>query len=250
MKTGDIIQLGEHRLAIGDSTDKDLVARLMNGQKARMICTDPPYGVDYVASKKDLVKIGKEDSVDIANDGFQSDEQYVDFTYAWLKAIAPHMESYNSYYIFNSDLMYSALREGILKAGFYYSQMLIWVKNTVVIGRKDYLPQHELIAYGWFKRHKFLRSKGKSVIFHAKPAKSKLHPTMKPVGLLRKLIENSSSLREIVYEPFCGSGSTLIACDHLGRVCYGVEMDIDYVKTIVARWEKLHEKENLKAKVL
>lgn len=239
MKLGDIIQMGEHRLAIGDSTDKELVARLMNGKKARLICTDPPYGVDYVAGKKDFVKLGKEDSVDIANDEFQSDEQYVEFTYNWMKAVAPHMESYNAYYIFNSDLMYCALREGILKAGFYYSQMIIWLKNTVVIGRKDYLPQHELIAYGWLKRYKFERSKGKSVIFHAKPAKSKLHPTMKPVGLLRKLIENSTKPREIVYEPFAGSGSTFIACNHLNRVCYGIEMNIEYAHTIVARWEKL-----------
>ena len=239
MKTGDIIQMGVHRLAIGDSTDKDLVHKLMDGKKARMICTDPPYGVDYVAGKKDFVKLGKADSVDIENDGFQTDDQYVAFTYDWMKAIAPHMDSYNSYYIFNSDLMYCALREGIIKAGFNYSQMIIWLKNTVVIGRKDYLPQHELIAYGWFKRHKFERSKGKSVIFHAKPAKSKLHPTMKPVGLLRKLIENSSKPREIVYEPFAGSGSTFIACEHLKRACYGVEMSTDYAKTIVARWEKL-----------
>jgi len=239
MKTGDIIQMGVHRLAIGDSTDKELVNKLMDGKKARMICTDPPYDVDYVAGKKDFVKLGKADSVDIENDGFQTDDEYVLFTYNWMKAIAPHMDSYNSYYIFNSDLMYCALREGILKAGFNYSQMIIWLKNTVVIGRKDYLPQHELIAYGWFKRHKFERSKGKSVIFHAKPAKSKLHPTMKPVGLLRKLIENSSKPREIVYEPFAGSGSTFIACDHLKRACYGVEMSTDYAKTIVARWEKL-----------
>lgn len=231
--------MGVHRLAIGDSTDKDLVHKLMDGKKARMICTDPPYGVDYVAGKKDFVKLGKADSVDIENDGFQTDDQYVAFTYDWMKAIAPHMDSYNSYYIFNSDLMYCALREGIIKAGFNYSQMIIWLKNTVVIGRKDYLPQHELIAYGWFKRHKFERSKGKSVIFHAKPAKSKLHPTMKPVGLLRKLIENSSKPREIVYEPFAGSGSTFIACEHLKRACYGVEMSTDYAKTIVARWEKL-----------
>lgn len=231
--------MGVHRLAIGDSTDKELVHKLMDGKKARIICTDPPYGVDYVAGKKDFVKLGKADSIDIENDGFQTDDQYVAFTYDWMKAIAPHMDSYNSYYIFNSDLMYCALREGIIKAGFNYSQMIIWVKNTVVIGRKDYLPQHELIAYGWFKRHKFERSKGKSVIFHAKPAKSKLHPTMKPVGLLRKLIENSSKPREIVYEPFAGSGSTYIACEHLKRACYGVEMSLDYAKTIVARWEKL-----------
>ena len=239
MKTGDIIQMGVHRLAIGDSTDKELVNKLMDGKKARMICTDPPYDVDYVAGKKDFVKLGKADSVDIENDGFQTDDEYVLFTYNWMKAIAPHMDSYNSYYIFNNNMMYCALREGILKAGFNYSQMIIWLKNTVVIGRKDYLPQHELIAYGWFKRHKFERSKGKSVIFHAKPAKSKLHPTMKPVGLLRKLIENSSKPREIVYEPFAGSGSTFIACDHLKRACYGVEMSTDYAKTIVARWEKL-----------
>jgi len=239
MKAGDIYQLGEHRLAIGDSTDRDLVDKLMGEEKARLICTDPPYGVDYVASKKDLVQIGKQDSVDIANDGYQSDDEYVMFTQAWLKVIKPHLASYNSFYIFNSDLMYSALREGIIKTGFYYSQMIIWLKNTIVMGRKDYLPQHELIAYGWFKRHKFERSKGKSVMAYPKPAKSKLHPTMKPVGLLRQLIQNSTKKGEIVYEPFTGSGSTLIACEHLKRKCYGIEMNIDYVKTIIARWEKL-----------
>lgn len=240
MKTGDIIQMGVHRLAIGDSTDKDLVHKLMDGKKARMICTDPPYGVDYATKDSQEYRKIKSDWDEINSDGLQTEEKYSSaFTYDWMKAIAPHMDSYNSYYIFNSDLMYCALREGILKAGFNYSQMIIWLKNTVVIGRKDYLPQHELIAYGWFKRHKFERSKGKSVIFHAKPAKSKLHPTMKPVGLLRKLIENSSKPREIVYEPFAGSGSTFIACEHLKRACYGVEMSLDYAKTIVARWEKL-----------
>lgn len=149
------------------------------------------------------------------------------------------MDSYNAYYIFNSDLMYCALRSGILKAGYYYSQMLIWVKNSVVVGRKDYLPQHELVAYGWFKRHKFERSKGKSILFYPRPSKSKLDPTMKPVGLLRKLIENSTKKGELVYEPFMGSGSTLIACEHLRRKCYGVEMSLEYAKTIIARWEKL-----------
>lgn len=239
MKAGEIYQLGEHRLAIGDSTDKELVKRLMGDEKVRLICTDPPYGVDYVAGKKDFVKLGKEDSVDIAGDEFQTDDDYSDFTYRWLSAVKPYMDSYNAYYIFNSDLMYCALRDGIIKAGYYYSQMIIWVKNTVVIERKDYLPQHELIAYGWHKRHKFERSKGKSIIPYPKPAKSKLHPTMKPVGLLRKLIENSTKPREVVYEPFMGSGSTLIACDHLRRKCYGVEMNIEYAKTIMARYEKL-----------
>lgn len=247
MKQGDIYQLGKHRIAIGDSTDTELVIRLMASSKARLICTDPPYGVDYVSSKKEFnAGLGKKDSVDIANDGYQSDETYSLFTKNWLKVIQPHLESYNAFYIFNSDLMYSSLRDGIIKAGYYYSQMIIWVKNTIVMGRKDYLPQHELIAYGWNKRHKFERTKGKSVIFHDKPARSKLHPTQKPVGLMRKLIENSTKPREIVYDPFLGSGSTLLACDHLNRYCYGIDMNIDYAKTVISRWEKLTGKKATK----
>lgn len=239
MKTGEIYQLGAHRLAIGDCTNKELVDKLFSGDKARLICTDPPYGVDYVASKKGIAKLGKDDSVDIANDEFQTDEQYTEFTKDWMKPVIEHLTSYNAFYIFNADLMYCALRKGIVDGGFYYSQQIIWVKNTVVIGRKDFLPMHEVIAYGWYKRHKMERGKSKSVLFHPMPAKSKLHPTMKPVGLIRQLIENSTKLHEIVYDPFLGSGSTLIASEHLNRKCYGLEMDMDYAKTIVARWEKL-----------
>ena len=125
------------------------------------------------------------------------------------------------------------------EAGYYYSQMIIWVKNTVVLGRKDYLPMHELIAYGWMGRHKMERSKAKSVLFHPKPARSKLHPTQKPIGLLRKLIPNSTKINEWIYDPFLGSGSTLIACEHLGRRCLGTEIDEQYCDIIIRRWEKL-----------
>jgi len=124
-------------------------------------------------------------------------------------------------------------------AGFYYSQMIIWIKNTSVLGRKDYMPQHELIAYGWHGRHKMERSKDKSVIFYPKPHRSSLHPTMKPVGLLRKLILNSTKMGETVYDPFGGSGSTLIACEHLGRKCIMVELDPMHCSTIIKRWETL-----------
>ncbi len=117
--------------------------------------------------------------------------------------------------------------------------MIIWLKNTVVLGRKDYLPMFELIAYGWFGRHKMERSKAKSVIFHPKPSRSKLHPTQKPIGLLRKLIPNSTKIGEYVYDPFLGSGSTIIACEHLGRRCIGIDLDPAYVSTAIARFEKL-----------
>jgi DNA modification methylase len=127
-------------------------------------------------------------------------------------------------------------------AGFYYSQGLIWVKNTSVLGRKDYLLMHELIAYGWFGRHKMERSKAKSVLVHPKPSASRLHPTQKPVGLIRKLIPNSTKINEYIYDPFLGSGSTLIACEHLGRRCIGIDLDPSYVATTIDRWEKLTSK--------
>jgi site-specific DNA-methyltransferase (adenine-specific) len=234
---GDIFKLGDHRLMCGNSTDSKAVQQLMADDKVRSIVTDPPYGVDYVASKKDFT--GGSEHKDIENDEFQSGDQYQLFTRDWLKAITPNLESYNTAHIFNSDLMYFDLRKGMEMAGFYYSQMIIWVKNSVVVGRKDYLPKHELIAYGWFGRHKFERNKGKSVIFHAKPTKSQLHPTMKPVGLLRKLVLDVTKMGEGVYDPFAGSGSTLIACEHTKRKAYLMEMDTEYVKTIIARWEKL-----------
>jgi site-specific DNA-methyltransferase (adenine-specific) len=204
-----------------------------------MILTDPPYGVAYVENKKDFNKLGMKDTRAIIGDQLQGDGEYTMFTKTWLDAITPYMDSYNSAYIFNSDAMYPALREGMEQSGLYYSQGLIWIKNSVVVGRKDYLPQHELIAYGWYGRHKFERAKAKSIILYPKPSRSKLHPTMKPVGLLRRLIPNSTKLGEWVYDAFGGSGSTLIACEHMQRRCLMVEMDPQYVETILARWEKL-----------
>jgi len=138
--------------------------------------------------------------------------------------------------------MLCALRQGMKSAGIYYSQMIIWIKNTVVLGRKDYLCQHEIIAYGWHGRHKQERGKARSVMFYPKPHKSALHPTMKPVGLLRQLILNSTKKGDTVYDPYGGSGSTLIACEHTGRRCAMIEIDPKYVGTIISRWEKLTNK--------
>lgn len=244
IQPGEIWKLGDHVLACSSSTEEKTVAELMkHAGKVRMILTDPPYGVAYVEGKKDFSKLGKENVKVIMNDHLQTEEEYALFTQAWLDAVKPFLDTYNAAYIFNSDLMFRALRNGIDQAGFYYSQMLIWVKNSVVVGRKDYLPMHEVAAYCWHGRHKMNRPKSKSVIFHPKPSASKLHPTMKPVGLLRKIIPNNTRAGEWVYDPFGGSGSTLIACEHLGRKCAMVELDPGYCQTIIERWETLTGKQ-------
>lgn len=247
IKQGDIYQLGDHILACGNSGDHHFVKKVVEGRKIRAILTDPPYGVAYVENKKGVSDLGvKGGAKPIMGDQIQTEEEYRAFTTNWLLAVAPFLADYNAYYIFNADSMFPALREGIRRAEFYYSQLIIWVKNTVVVGRKDYLPMHELIAYGWYGRHKMERSKAKSVLFHPKPARSRLHPTQKPVGLLRKLIPNSTKVGEWIYDPFCGSGSTLIACEQLGRRCIGIELEPSYCQIIIDRWEKLNGSKAIK----
>jgi DNA modification methylase len=235
---GDIWKIGEHIIACGDSLDPVFIGKVVGDKKIRAIVCDPPYAVAYVEGKKDFNKLGT-DTTTIVGDQLQTDEQYSLFTRAWLEATKPHLEPYNACYIFNSDAMYPALRQGMKDAGFYHSQMLVWIKNNVVMGRKDYLPMFELIAYGWCGKHKMERSKAKSVLFHPKPAASKLHPTQKPVGLLRKLIPNSTRINEYVLDSFLGSGSTAVACEHLGRRCIGIDIEPANVSTALARMEKL-----------
>jgi site-specific DNA-methyltransferase (adenine-specific) len=239
VQQGDIWKLGNHVIGCGNSLDSTFVDKVIGDKKIRAIISDPPYGVAYVEGKKGLNKLGLNADKVIIGDQLQTDDEYILFTRTWLGLAAPHLGSYNACYIFNSDLMYPALRAGMKDAGFYYSQMIIWIKNHVVLGRKDYLPMFELIGYGWFGRHKMERTKAKSVIFYPKPVRSKLHPTQKPVGLLRKLIPNSTRIHEYVYDPFLGSGSTAVACEHLGRRCIGIDLDPGYVSTAITRMEKL-----------
>lgn len=239
IKTGDIIQLGKHRLYCGDATS---VPEKLFDTKIRMICADPPYGVAYVENKehfKETIGAALSCPQIIQGDQLQTDEEYAQFVNDWLKQVKPYMDSYNTSFIFNSDLMICALRTGMKAAGWYYSQMIIWVKNTIVVGRKDYHPQHELIAYGWTGRHKMERSRDRSIILYPKPHKNELHPTMKPVGLLRRLILNSTKIGDTVYDPFGGRGSTLIACEHTYRKCIMIEMDPKYCEIIIKRWEIL-----------
>lgn len=233
IKEGDVIKLGDHILICGNSVDVDLTPY----SKINLILTDPPYGIDYVASKEELYEVSKRK--DIINDQFVDDYEYGEFTKHWLHPALQRLTKKNSIYIFNCDKMIFALREACLDLGMKVAQMIVWVKDKPVIGRLDYLPQHELILYGWKGTHDFKRGKDKSVVFHPKPQKSKLHPTMKPIGLLRRLILNSTDVGDTVYDPFGGSGSTLIACEHTKRKCIMVEMDPEYCQTIIARWLKL-----------
>lgn len=246
IKTGDIFILGDHRLLVGDATDKKNIKELVGKDKVRLIACDPPYGISYVESKAGFKqKIAK--PKEIVGDQFQSDLEYRLFTKEWLEAIVPHLERKNSAYIFNCDKMIFALKDGMVDAGLYFSQLLVWIKNQAVVGRKDYLPQHELIAYGWHGTHLFPKSKDKSVIFCPKPSKSKSHPTQKPLSLMRRLILNSTIIGDFVYDPFGGSGSTLLASEQTKRKCLMIEQDIEYYETIIQRFEKLT---NLKVKKL
>lgn len=237
IKPGDIFQLGSHRLACGDAVDSELVKKLVGEDTIDLILTDPPYGVLYTQAKAGFskVKVNKE----IINDDITSEFDYAVFTKNWLVAITPHLSKKDAIYIFNSDKMLFALRDGMEQAGVNFSQLLIWIKNHAVVGRKDYLPMHELIAYGWHGTHLFHKSKDKSVLFYPKPSKSSLHPTTKPVPLLRHLILNSSKIGSVVYDCFGGSGSTLIAAEQTRRKCLMIELDPDYCQTIITRFEKL-----------
>jgi site-specific DNA-methyltransferase (adenine-specific) len=236
IKYGDTIRLGDHVLYCGDAKEVDL-GRLLEGRTIDCLACDPPYSVDYAASKRGIGKIAKDK--DIENDGFMTDAEYAAFTAAWLAPALPHLSAKNSIYVFNSDKMIFALRQAFLDLGLKVAQLIIWVKSQPILGRLDYLPQHELILYGWKGTHEWRRGKDKSVMFVPKPSRSVLHPTMKPVSLMRRIILNGTKVGGVVYDPFGGSGTSLIACEHTKRRCIMVEMDPEYCETIVKRWEKL-----------
>ncbi len=237
IKQGDIFKLGNHYLGCGDSRDKEFVKKVIGEHKIKAVICDVPYGIAVTESKQNFRTLLKDKVV--ANDHIQSDKEYAIFTQDWIEAITPHLERKNAFYIFNCDRMIFALREGMLNAGCKFGQLLIWVKTHAVIGRMDYAPQHELIAYGWHGVHEFLKSKDKSVIVHPKPNRSPFHPTTKPISLIRHLVLNSTRIGDVVFDGFLGSGTTILACEQIKRVCIGIELDIEYVRTAVSRFENL-----------
>lgn len=242
-KPRDIYQLGEHRLMCGDSTKSEEVETLMDGNSAVIFITDPPYGVSYARKNEYLNTIGPANRIQtpIEGDSGTIEESGAIWFAAYKNAIA-NSDERASFYIFSpqgADLMMMMMMMMIDKAGWTLKHMLVWVKNNHVLGRCDYHYKHEPIFYGWNKRHDFYGgSSCFSVLELPKPLRNDLHPTMKPVELLEKLISNSSLKGATVLDLFGGSGSTLIAAEKTNRKCFMMELDPHYCDIIVARWEK------------
>lgn len=246
-KKGDIWKLGDHRLMCGDSTDSGSVALLMDGEKADMVFTDPPYGVSYAEKNEYLNAIsrGNRIQIPIENDHASPSEMF-DFWKGVFGIIGEFTKECMAYYITALQggelllLLLQAIQESETLA---LKHMLIWNKNNHVLGRCDYNYKHEPIIYGWKKKgtHHFVGgSKFKTSVWDIpKPLKSDLHPTMKPVELVSACLLDNSVEGQSVLDLFGGSGTTLIAAEQLNRRCYMMELDPHYCDVIIARWEKL-----------
>jgi len=239
-KPGDLWLLGRHRLLCGDSTDQTVIAKLMENQLADMIFTDPPYNVDYEGKTKEKLKI--------VNDSM-GDEDFRSFLTSAFKNMAQKSKEGAPIYVCHADSEGLNFRAAFKEAGWDLKQCIIWVKQHFVMGRQDYQWQHESILYGWKPgaAHKFYGDRKQTTVWQIdRPMASREHPTMKPVPLCAKAIENSSKAGDIVLDLFGGSGSTLIACEQLNRTCYMMELDPIYCDVIIKRWENFTGKKAVK----
>lgn len=262
---GDVWLLGKHRLMCGDSTKGADVAKLMGGEQAHLLLTDPPYNVDYQGGTKDKMKIANDNMDDVA---------FVAFLTAAFNCAIQAMRSGAAFYVWHADSKGFEFRTALKEVGLTLRETLIWVKNALVLGRQDYQWRHEPCLYGWkdgaahyfvddrsqstviedagvdyrkLKKDELLKlvlqltdvSVPNTVIYEDKPTKNDIHPTMKPVKLMARLIKNSTQQEQLVLDLFGGSGSTLIACEQINRKCFTMEYDPKYCDAILDRWEKL-----------
>lgn len=256
IKPGEVWQLGEHRLMCGDSTKAEDVKKLMGGELADLLLTDPPYNVDYEGCTKDKLKIEGDNMDEITQIDFLQDA----FVNAW-NAMKPGA----AYYCWYASMTQKAFHIALENSGLKPHQLLIWVKNGMVLGRQDYQWRHEPCFYGWKEggphyfidvrsfttvsddTEKLTREKAieklkelaqfSTAIYEDKPVRNDLHPTMKPVELFKKLIRNSSRPGDLVLDLFAGSGTSIIAADEMERRCYSMEYDPTYAEVIIQRWE-------------
>jgi DNA modification methylase len=246
---GDIWILGPHRVMCGDATSDDDADRLMAREKAAMIFADPPYGVSYAAKNEFLNAIGRGNRIQtpIEKD-HESPEEMADFWEAAFTTTYASMADGASYYVTGpqgGDLLLLLL-QSLRASGLDLRHMLIWAKNNHVLGRADYNYKHEPIIYGWKggAGHEFYGSPSETSLWEInKPHKSDLHPTMKPVELVERALNNSSKVGDSILDPFGGSGTTLIACERLSRVCRMMEIDPRYCDVIVRRWQEFTGKQ-------
>lgn len=220
---GDLFEIGEHRLLCGDATDSDSANMLMANQKADMIFTDPPYGVDYKGINNDD-RGGLKDLLSGAFSNYKL-----------------NTKSGGSVYCCHSDKCSDIFNE-VFRSVCHFSCQIIWVKDALVMSRGDYHSKHEPIFYGWIEggSHKFEGDRSQTTVWEfERPKKSEGHTTMKPVGLVAKAIQNSSKSEDVVIDFFMGGGSTMVAAHQLNRKCYGMELDPKYCQVIVDRMLKL-----------
>lgn len=261
---GDIWQLGDHFLMCGDSTSAEDVARLMDGTRADLSVTDPPYNVDYTGKTADKLKIGQD---------CMGDHAFHDFLVAAFTRMNEALKPGAANYVFFACKEARNFIDAYIQAGFLYKQLLIWVKNTITLTRSDYQWQHEPCIYGWkdgaphyFTDDRTLRTVvdewpdfdqmdkaalrdfckrvfdkdalATDIVREDKPTRNAEHPTMKPIPLVGRFVRNSSQRGQSVIDLFGGSGSTLMACEQLKRQCRTMEYDPVYCDVIIARWEK------------
>lgn len=278
-KYGDIYQLGNHRIMCGDSTSQEDIDKLLDGAVMDLCVTDPPYNVNYGSINESGYGKERDNGNKILNDNMD-DELFYLFLNAFYTQMMRVLKPGGAYYIFHADTEGYNFRKALMDAGGQVKQNLIWVKNALVLGRQDYQWKHEPCLYGWKEGagHYFINDRTQTTVFEDKadldklskeelkdmikeiiedktpttiihedkPLKNDVHPTMKPIKLISRLVKNSSKPGENVIDFFGGSGSTLIACEHLGRNCYSIELDPKYVDVIIDRWETLTGKTAIK----
>ena len=224
---GDLWELGKHKVLCADSTDNENYVRLMDGVKANLVLTDPPYNVNV-----------EETAGKIMNDNM-ADEDFYKFLLAAYQAMHANLADDGSIYVFHADTEGLNFRKAFHDAGFYLSGCCIWKKNALVLGRSPYQWIHEPCLFGWKQtgKHQWYSDRKQTTVWeYDRPKSSKDHPTMKPIGLMSYPIRNSTMTNGIVLDPFLGSGSTLIACCETDRVCRGIELDPKFVDVIVKRF--------------
>ena len=230
---GDLFEIGEHRLLCGDSTQTDTFEKLMQGELADMVITDPPYNVAYEGKTKDALKI--------ENDSMDNDDFYK-FLYDFYTALTTAVRKGGAIYVWHASSEIINFAKAMVDAGWLLKQQLIWVKNSMVMGRQDYQWKHEPCLYGWLKgdSHKWYSDRKQTTIIEFdRPNRNAEHPTMKPIGLFAYQIENSSKIGDIVIDAFGGSGTAMIACEQLKRKARVIEYDPRYCQVILERMIKL-----------
>jgi site-specific DNA-methyltransferase (adenine-specific) len=236
VKLGDVYQLGRHRVMCGDCREKESLDKLIGHTKIHQVNIDPPYGVDYASKNKYLNAIDKGNRIQTSYEGDKKDVDWSQ-TIEKLLSCIPFAE-YNSIYIWCGSKQYPQIAQAAQRAGCYNHIGLVWVKNTHVLGRSDYQPMHEICWYGWKDRHKFHAREMRTTVFkYDKPTSNDIHPTMKPIELIQQCITDTTLTDENVLDTFLGSGTTLIACEQTGRICYGMEIDPHYISVVIQRWQ-------------